>query len=194
MLPCPPVRQRVTPSRLMGLALPGVAHCDLAARAEADFVRAFKSLPLDWTLLGPHIRYIQRGYLRKRLHRNRLWEMLLVCWLPGQHTVIHDHGDSWSATRVVCGEMSEVVYEWRGEGKKMRPLTERRVRAPELTIEKPGAIHKVWNGSPEPAVSLHLYSPPLVRLGSYDEKTGHKHLVIPDQAPDLAIGGKPLAD
>ncbi len=193
-LATPARRPRITPARLLGIPMPPVAHCDLARCDSQDFVKAFRGCAINWELLGPQLRFSERGYYRKRLHRNSAWEVLLLCWLPGQHTVIHDHGSSFSATRILSGEMTEIVYESRGRGRAMRHVTERTLAAGRITVEPIGAVHKVWNGSSLPAASLHLYSPPLRELGSYDEKTGARRSIIPDRGPDEAVGGKPLAD
>lgn len=190
--PCRP--PRLTPARLFGVNLPPAPHRDLDPAVAREFLREFRTRPLDWSVLAPQIRYSGLGYYRKRLHRNSRWELLLLCWLPGQYTVIHDHGESYSATRIISGVMSEIVYECRGEGKRMKRLATRSLAAGRVTLEPVGAIHKVFNDTTAPAASLHLYSPPLKELGSYDEATGRRRSIIPDRGPDEAVGGAPIGE
>jgi len=147
----------------------------------------------SWDLLGPHVAYASAGYLRKRLFRDDDWEMLLLCWLPGQKTVVHDHGGSWGAMLVLSGQLYERQYEAHGAGS---PLTTSQVRlfnSGEVALETVSTIHKNENGAETPALSLHFYSPPLRVLNSFDAATGRSHAVRVHEGPTVAVGGKPVS-
>lgn len=93
--------------------------------------------------------------LVERTDEHEVW---LMSWLPGQHTQLHDHGDTSGAFTVVSGRLTEIVA---------RPnAVDRRgavgVEAHELGIGKsrvfgPGYVHQVHNTGVDPAISIHVY-------------------------------------
>jgi predicted metal-dependent enzyme (double-stranded beta helix superfamily) len=98
-----------------------------------------------------------------RLHRDHHLDVWLICWMGSQETGLHDHDVSSGAVRVVDGRLGE----------------DRLVlgRAGFDTVEyAPGEgfsfdasrIHDVRHTGAEPSVSLHVYSPPLWRMGYYE--------------------------
>lgn len=103
----------------------------------------------------------ERHYFR--LGRDHHLEAWLICWMPSQDTGLHDHDLSSGAVRVVQGRIAE----------------ERLVMGrPELAVtEYPAGggfrfdasrIHNVCHAGTEAATSVHLYSPPLWRMGYYE--------------------------
>jgi predicted metal-dependent enzyme (double-stranded beta helix superfamily) len=92
-------------------------------------------------------------------------EVWVIGWTTGQHVRPHDHGGSAGALLVVEGELVEVVPQ-AGEPAVERPLGAGPVR--HLAI---GTVHDVVNRAPEPATSLHVYSPPLSSMTYYDPAT-----------------------
>ena len=91
-----------------------------------------------------------------RLVRTDELEVWLVCWMPGHDTGFHDHDDAGAAVGVVRGA---VVDE--------RPPISARFGPGEILTVDPGGIHRVRHAGDEPAVTLHAYSPPLGRMGTY---------------------------
>jgi Cysteine dioxygenase type I len=77
----------------------------------------------------------------------------------------HDHGRSAGALLVVEGELVEVVPRAGG------PAVERALGAGPVRHLPVGAVHDVVNRAPEPATSLHAYSPPLSAMTYYDPTT-----------------------
>jgi mannose-6-phosphate isomerase-like protein (cupin superfamily) len=95
------------------------------------------------------------------LQRDDDVEVYAIGWLPGHDTGFHDHDDSAAVVAVAEGRVAEerlslagVVSETYGPGEA--------VRVP------PEAIHRVRHAGDEPAVSIHVYSPPLRRVGTYE--------------------------
>ncbi|MFI0409428.1 cysteine dioxygenase [Actinomadura sp. 3N508] len=132
-----------TASRESGLAADlGATVADLAGRSE------------EWL---PRVRLDPRGRWYERLHRDNGQEIWLISWLPGQSTGLHDHGGSRGAFAVALGSLEE-----RDLG-GAREVTPGRARA--FGAEY---IHEVRNVSAAPAVSVHVYSPPLSTMNRYD--------------------------
>jgi cysteine dioxygenase type I len=108
----------------------------------------------------------QRIY-RELLHDDHL-AVWLICWLEGHDTGFHDHDGSAGAVVVAEGELRE-------ERLRIGAPPEARAFGPgDLFDFGPSDIHRVLHaGRGGPAVSVHAYSPPLRRMGSYVvEETG----------------------
>lgn len=183
--------KHIPPPELLGFPLPKRRAEGLAERDADRVIARLNETPIDWSLFGAFVVFDPRGYVRHRLYRDADWEMLLLCWLPGQGTAVHDHGGAWGAVRLLMGELKEWRYRWRGEGKKLSLLS-KRVCGDEAVLPEPlDTVHRNENASKLPAVSLHLYSPPLSSLYSYDAATGARHVVRPRLGPSAAVGGDP---
>lgn len=182
---------RIAPGKLLGFDLPKRGPEGISAVDRRKLLARLKAASIDWSLLGPQVEFHGAAYLRKRLFRSRDWEVLALCWLPGQSTVIHDHGRSWGATLVVAGEIEESLFRWNGEGLRMDRRVSRPLGVSQVTVETLETVHRVANPTAAPAVSLHLYSPPLDSLRSYDEESGRRHVVRPNEGPSVAVGGRP---
>ena len=123
-----------------------------------ELVGELAAQPADWESLVRHD------------PRQRHYEMLLVddrvmvwliCWMSDHDTGFHDHDLSAGAVAVVRGTLRE---ERLSVGAS--PLR-RSFSAPATFDFSAGDIHRVTHPGGEPAVSIHAYSPPLWRMGTY---------------------------
>ncbi len=149
---------------------------------QRGLLAALGTTRLDWSTLGPHLAFDPSGYVRRRLFLNTSWEILLLCWLPGQRTVPHDHGASWGSTLVLLGDLVETTYRWHGQGLPVEKIGDKEIGERQITVETHATIHVVSNRSETPAVSLHLYSPPLKYLHAYDLESGERNFVEPSES------------
>jgi predicted metal-dependent enzyme (double-stranded beta helix superfamily) len=98
-----------------------------------------------------------------RLHRDHHVEAWLLTWVSAQETGLHDHDVSSGAVRVVDGTLSELRMVL-GSGE-----LDETIYAPGESFEFDASrIHDVRHAGTEPAVSLHIYSPPIWRMGFYE--------------------------
>lgn len=126
---------------------------------------------LDVEALAARARFGDQGYTRTVLHRCAGWEVLLAGWLPGQRTAVHGHGESFGATCVLEGALTEVEYRL-GPGGQVRKGGRSRHGERSVFHERPWTIHHVEHAGRVRSVSLHLYAPPLRRMELYDGFTG----------------------
>src|SRR5581483_1887535 len=85
----------------------------------------------------------------------------LICWTEDQDTGYHDHDDSAAAITVISGTVREDRLRLDG-------LPRSRTFGPGERFSLPAsAIHPVLHAGQVPAVTLHAYSPPLLRTGAY---------------------------
>lgn len=111
-------------------------------------------------------------YKRNPVSSSKWYEMLVMCWGPGQHSVIHDHSGSSCAFKVIVGNAQEMRYEQTGRelnGKKLvKPVINNSYKPGFVCAAYDIAIHQISNTSTsEDLITLHIYSPPL-NMGTYD--------------------------
>ena len=95
------------------------------------------------------------------VHRDDDVELYLVCWMPGHDTGFHDHDHSSAAVTVLEGEVIEERLSLSG-------AVTREVKTGETVTIAKEAIHRVRHTGTQPAITLHAYSPPLSRVGTYE--------------------------
>jgi len=85
----------------------------------------------------------------------------LICWMDDHDTGFHDHDVSAGAVAVLSGSVREERLAIDG------PPQERTVAAGASFHFSHADIHRVSHAGADPAVTLHVYSPPLLRMGAY---------------------------
>jgi quercetin dioxygenase-like cupin family protein len=123
-----------------------------------EFARSLGAQPQRWRELVRHDPE-QRVYAQ-------IWDgeevnAWLICWMDGQETGFHDHDESAAALFVVEGLVREERLRLGGEPSR------RVYRAGESVVVPAVAIHSVAHAGALPAISIHAYSPPLRRTGTY---------------------------
>jgi len=129
-----------------------------------------------------------RNYTRNLVDEgNGKSNLLIVVWNPGRCSPIHDHADAHCVMKLLKGSLKEVLYDTpqstpnsTDSGHSTIPpriIKETIYRENEVTyISDNIGLHKICNVSDtEPAISLHLYTPPHAAnfgFNLFDEKTG----------------------
>jgi predicted metal-dependent enzyme (double-stranded beta helix superfamily) len=85
----------------------------------------------------------------------------LICWMDDHDTGFHDHDVSSGAVAVVSGAVREERLTIDG------PPCKRAFKAGETFHFSAADIHRVRHAGADPAVTIHVYSPPLLRMGAY---------------------------
>jgi Cysteine dioxygenase type I len=136
------------------------ADRDLDPEELADLAEQLAGRPELWRAAVRHDAS-ERHYVR--LRRDHHLEAWLLCWMPSQDTGLHDHDLSGGAVRVVQGRICE---DRMVLGRAQLDSTE--YAAGESFHFDASRIHNVRHAGEGPATSLHLYSPPLWRMGYYE--------------------------
>lgn len=124
----------------------------------ADLVREIVATPDLWeplVVVDPSRRRYRLLYEDDRI------DVWVLSWMEGQGTGFHDHDLSGVA---LIGARGLVV-----EKQMLLPEGATRIEMGPGDCREggPGYIHSVGWGAGEPAVSVHAYSPPLIRVGQY---------------------------
>jgi predicted metal-dependent enzyme (double-stranded beta helix superfamily) len=141
------------------------------------------------TLALPELRALTRqvaaevraGRHEVRVEHDRRWYQLLrsdgrvdvwlISWAYEQGAELHDHAGSLGALSVVRGELTE--HHW---SPSRSALSTRTLGAGRSVVFPAGHVHDVVNTAPEPAVSVHAYSPPLSAMSYYEVRPDHRLL------------------
>ena len=173
------------------LAGPGGARRPLTPAEMESLAKGVDLAALD---LKAYRRFQEECYARNTVLLNEHVELVVICWLPGQHTVIHDHGVSRGVSVVVTGTLHEARYTIDHAKNGLMGTGCCDLEPGEFAVELSDTIHELGNESPYPAASLHLYSPPLVTLGAYDLHGGGRRDIAVADRPDIVVGGDPSID
>ena len=136
---------------------------DLAPPELAGLAAELAGRPELWR---PFVRHSSDERIYTEIHRDHHVDLWLICWSGGQETGLHDHDLSGGAVRVMAGELAEDRLIFGGTG--LETLVHARGGGFMFDASR---IHDVRHVGAEPAVSLHLYSPPLWRMGYYEVGT-----------------------
>jgi quercetin dioxygenase-like cupin family protein len=118
------------------------------------------SLAADREVWEPHVRFSDDHRHYVSLYRDANIDVWVLCWTPSSDTGWHDHDTSAGAIAVTRGELIEANLAVGTAGVEVR------VPAGQVYSFGPDHIHRM-TGAAEGSVSVHIYSPPLWRMGQY---------------------------
>ncbi|KAB1281796.1 Cysteine dioxygenase type 1 [Camelus dromedarius] len=141
-------------------------------------MEAYESDPAEWAI---YAKFDQYRYTRNLVDQgNGKFNLMILCWGEGHGSSIHDHTDSHCFLKMLQGNLKETLFAWPDKkSNEMIKKSERILRENQCAyINDSIGLHRVENIShTEPAVSLHLYSPPFDTCHAFDQRTGHKNKV-----------------
>jgi cysteine dioxygenase len=163
---------------------------------------------IDEKTLRPYVRFADDHYTRNLIHRDAHFDIMVLCWKPGQGTPIHTHNGQLGWAFTTRGALDCVEYRWMGcdrpENQNVAGLDclaggrQVKLERTESTLCTPGGgvsrvtkqvtIHSltVPPGSKEDVVSFHVYSLPFDSCVMFDVAQGQcrrKELSF-DSAPE----------
>jgi cysteine dioxygenase len=156
---------------------------NLEDRADlSDLMIELSQLNINWDDIADYVRFSERGYARNLFRSGEWYHLLVLCWKNGQRSPIHDHAGSSCGVRVLRGTMTETQFEFAPNG---------HVKATASRDHGPGSVlgsqdfdlHQISNLQAGDAdlVTLHVYTPPLVRMGTYslmDQSRGEELMLM----------------
>ena len=139
------------------------------------FLDIVERLRLADDLIETRTRFLDDEYARNLVLRTPHFELLVLCWRPGQRSTIHDHAGSLNAIRVRSGELTSRVFRpvagvESGAGPVERCRRSAWARQPLLGVDR-GGIHQLADTADAPLVTIHVYAPPLLELTVFDTES-----------------------
>lgn len=160
--------------------LPSTPAAEVAAREDArlrDLLVHLKAAPVEeWPAVlrvpslpdvATRVSFDPTRDTRTLLAADEDVEILLMGWLPGQASPIHDHGNSQGAALVLAGEAHEETFD-ASTGRARRPSASALKRG-QATLERRTDVHRVSNPTAHLLVTLHAYGPRLTESATYEE-------------------------
>ena len=126
-----------------------------------ELARVACALAADQESWRPYVRCDPEQRVYRPLLRTPHVSAWLICWMPGHDTGFHDHDGAAGAVAVARGRVREERLRLDG------PPFAQEVAAGGLITFGPYDIHRVLQSGDEPAVTIHVYSPRLRRMGAY---------------------------
>jgi cysteine dioxygenase len=145
--------------------------------------------------LAPYVFFDDKFYTRNMIYRDDLFEVMTICWQPGQRTAVHTHNGQLCWMIPQSGALGVVDYKWMGcdhpenqnvvgidclagsDHTKLEVIGEMEACAggPVMTADKLQTIHRLFNLSEktERAISIHIYSRPIDSCVAFDMEKNH---------------------
>lgn len=139
-----------------------------------------KDLVLTEDKLEPYLFWEKGSYTRNCIAHNNEFELLLLCWEPGQKTAVHCHNGQECWVKVVNGEFEEVMYTLDDNDFPKLQLKQTFSETQITSMKNPELFHSLENISSERAITLHLYHKPITECRYVNVKTGEMQLAEMD--------------
>lgn len=140
----------------------------------SEFVQIAKKLNLQSEEFEPYSFWDKETYTRNCVSRNEDYELILLCWEPGQETPVHDHNGEECWVYALKGDMEEIRYQ--DSTKATERITEsKRSKMLEGSVaymDDNLGYHSLHNRTQERALTLHLYMKPIDSCKIYDTAEG----------------------
>ncbi len=133
-----------------------------------ELLAQVEELAIDCADVARFVRFSDRNYMRNLVRSGPWYHIWVLCWKNGQRSPIHDHCGSCCAVRVLRGTLTETLFEFAPNG-HVKAVFSREFAAGSVIASEDTDLHQVSNlqaGSAD-LVTLHVYSPPLLRMGTY---------------------------
>jgi cysteine dioxygenase len=147
-----------------------------------DLVGHLSELTIGSDELRQHVIYSEKAYARNLVRKGTWFHLLVLCWKNGQRSPIHDHAGSSCGVRVLRGVMTETQFAPAPNG-HIKAVSSRDLATGDVCGSQDDDMHQVSNLQPNNAdlVTLHVYSPPLLWMGTYslyDTSRGQEPMLL----------------
>jgi len=144
----------------------------LSEEGDDDYEQIVQQIQIPFSELEPLTQWDSNYYTRTCLVRNKKYELLLLCWGPGQFSPIHCHDNQECWMHILQGNITEERYELDEDGMPIKTSTSLLKEGTSYHINDDIGFHNLNNDSNERCVSLHLYASPIKECSYYSEDSG----------------------
>jgi len=117
----------------------------------------------------PYTNWCDDHYTRNCIIREEKFELILLCWEPGQTTPVHCHGGEECWVYIMDGRIDESHYQF-SDDILIKENTVKLLEGEKSFMSDELGYHKLENNYPQRAVSLHLYMDPIDDCTVYDKQ------------------------
>ncbi len=125
-----------------------------------------------------YLHFNDKHYARNKVMGSKFFDLFVMCWKPGQASLVHDHADSSCALKILAGTVTEVYCELIDSTYRIvRPTKKTFYASGKICSAQDREIHQIINSSKdENLVTLHIYSPPL-KMSAYEYENA-QHAIL----------------
>lgn len=120
----------------------------------------------DYILFNPD------KYTRHLIYKDSSFELLLMCWSPGQKAPVHGHEGEKCFMRVEEGSLQFTNYSLEST-KPLTLIMKDSTKGDPGFLDGPADLHSVENIFPYNAVTFHVYAKPYGECDVYDIEAGN---------------------
>jgi len=151
-----------------------------AFKGTGEILHFLESTPVAPDSLTSYLTWDRQHYTRNLIDKTPLYELIAICWEPGQVSSVHNHRDQncWMAVPIgrLLVENYRTVFQDIDRGVCKLETTETVEMNPEhpCAVDPLEPVHRVRNPREfnQRAVSLHVYSQPFDTCVVYSPEQG----------------------
>lgn len=120
-----------------------------------------------------YVRFDPENYARNVVLNEPNVQVLVLCWRSSQASRPHDHGSSNCGVYVLSGTVTETLYSelpspdaTPDAERNASVLAVREWTSGSFTASEGSYVHRIENRHATDLVTLHVYSPPLIKIGA----------------------------
>jgi cysteine dioxygenase len=135
-------------------------------KTEYKSIGATLKIPLED--IRPYAFWSTNHYTRNCIIREANYELILLCWEPGQETPVHCHGGEECWVYIIDGQIEETHFQFDGDELTSESMTKLESGQKSFMDDQIG-YHKLVNKTNSRAMSLHLYMDTIDTCTVYDK-------------------------
>ncbi len=139
----------------------------LKAAPSDQFESIAQHLSLTKTDVLPYATFSPTSHTRNCLELNERFELILLCWEPGQMTDIHDHGGEECWVYFMDSQFEEIIYE-RSHSKLSQTQSKTANNGSISYMSDFLGVHSLKNAGKRRGFSLHLYAKPIMSCNVFN--------------------------
>lgn len=130
--------------------------------------RRLRALNITVDDVAEYVHYGEKNYRRNLVQGGAWYHLLVICWKSGQRSPIHNHAESTCGLKVLRGVATETRFEMTPSN-LVKAVWSHDLHEGLITASQDADIHQISNlqATGEDLVTLHIYSPPLLRMKTY---------------------------
>lgn len=145
------------------------------------YMEVLRRIAIDPEAFRPYCRWNDKHYTRNCIARTEEFELLLICYEPGQRTSIHDYATEEAWVHPVSGSVIEERFEVIPDG-PLHKISSSQLHPGSFSYLHNGrGIHRYINTDAGRSITLNLYAKPLIKWRVYDEGSGERTLRSPEE-------------
>ena len=143
----------------------------LKATPSGQFESVAQYLSLTKTDVLPYATFSPSSHTRNCLELNERFELILLCWEPGQMTGIHDHGGEECWVYFMDSLFEEIIYQ-RSQSKLKQTQSKTATNGSVSYMSDFLGVHSLKNAGNRRGFSLHLYAKPIRSCNVFNTLSG----------------------